>query len=175
MDEEFIASGREIAFPECPLMPYSGIGFDGASRVDLVVQLAPDEGTAFEIKLGATRLSKTRIDAEWLQPCGRSHGSKRFTGNLMSILERKFGEDVSVDDLRVKNPGNAILKLAPTWIVIAKKAVLQSWRGDNRPAFSNRVCLLVFEDIVDRYGGKEKFNKLVRELLSFDYDDRWVR
>ena len=49
-----------------------------------------------------------------------------------------------------------------------------SWRGKNRPAFSDRVRLLSFEDIVKRYGGKKRFNELVRELLSFDYYEKWV-
>ncbi len=85
-DNGFLASGHEIAFREHPLMPIGGILFDGASRVDLVVRLSKDEGTPFEIKLGTTRLSKTRIDEEWLRNCGFSHDRKRFRGNMMSIL-----------------------------------------------------------------------------------------
>ena len=174
-DKGFLANGHEIAFRERPLLPYGGIGFDGASRVDLVVRLSKDEGTPFEIKLGATRLSKTRIDEEWLSGCDFSHGGKRFRGNMMSILERKFPKGVLLDDLRIEIAEKAPLKLTPTWFVIAKNSVLRSWRGKDRPAFSNRVRLLPFEDIVDRYGGKKRFNKVVEELLSFDYYDQWVK
>jgi hypothetical protein len=77
-DKGLLETKEPIAYCEAPLMPYSTIGFDGASRVDLVLRISKDEGTAFEIKLGNTRLSKPRIDDEWLCGCDFSHGKKRF-------------------------------------------------------------------------------------------------
>jgi hypothetical protein len=93
---------------------------------------------------------------------------------MMSILERKFPEGLALDDLRVKIRSETPLKLTPEWFIIAKRSVIKTWHGQDRPAFSDRVRLLSFEDIVERYGGKDKFNALVGNLLSFDYYNQWV-
>jgi hypothetical protein len=174
-DAAFVNGAQTIAHCEVPLLPYRNVAFDGASRVDLVVRVATDRGIPFEVKLGATRLSKSRIDQEWLCGCEFSHRRKRFSGNVMSILERKFPQEVPLEDLRVKLNKDVSLKLTNTWFVIARHAVLKSWAAQARPAFSDRVRLLSFESIVDCYGGKDKFNALVREMLSFDYYDQWIK
>src|SRR5437764_1037978 len=83
-DGAFVSGDRAIAHRELQFRPYGGIGFDGASRVDLAVQLSDERAIAFEVKLGTTRLSKARIDEDWLCGCDFSHGGKRFSGNMMS-------------------------------------------------------------------------------------------
>lgn len=174
-DAEFVNSGEQIAHRELPLLPYGGIGFDGASRVDLVIRLSRDRAVPFEIKLGATRLGKLRVDGEWLCGCDFSHGKKRFRGNMMSILERKFPEGVPRDDLRVKLSDEVPLTLSHSWMVVAKAIALKNWGAPARPAFSEHVRFVSFESIVDCYGGKAEFNELVREMLAFDYYDAWVK
>jgi len=73
VDSSFISSTRELATHDVPLAPIGGRSFDGASRVDVVVRYRPGMAVAVELKLGTTRLSRTRIDEEWLAPCGPSH------------------------------------------------------------------------------------------------------
>ena len=174
-DAAFVNGAEPIAHCEVPLLPYCDIAFDGASRIDLVLRVAPDRAIPFEVKLGATRMSKSRIDEEWLCGCEFSHGGKRFSGNVMSILERKFPQGVPLEDLRVKLKKDVSLKLTDTWFVIVRRAVLETWVEPARPAFSDKVRPLDFESIVKCYGGKDKFNALVREMLSFDYYDQWIK
>jgi hypothetical protein len=174
-DQAFLAGAKPIAFTEQKLEPYGGKIFDGASRVDLVVRTSAQDGTPFEVKLGTTRLTKSRIDNEWLSGCGFSHHGERLCGNMMSILERKFPDELSSADLQVKPPDTLPLRLTRTWFLIARDTVLKKWQGTGRPAFSNRVRFLSFESIVDRFGGKEKFNGLVRNMLEFDYYDQWMK
>jgi hypothetical protein len=173
-DPEFISGTEPLAHQELQLLPYAGIAFDGASRVDLVVRLAMDRAAPFEVKLGTTRLTRSRIDEEWLCGCGFSHGRTRFRGNMMSILDRRFPPGVPLDDLRVKLGKDQSLKLTPTWFVIVKDCVLKTWNGENRPAFSDRVKLVSMESIVECYGGKSRFNSLVREVLAIDYYEEWI-
>jgi hypothetical protein len=174
-DPAFLTTSEPIAHRDLALLPYGGIRFDGASRVDLAIRIARDRAVPFEVKLGTTRLSKSRIDDEWLCGCGFSHGHTRFRGNMMSILERKFPRSTAAGELQVALPPNATLNLTRHWVLIAKEAVLNTWIAQNRPAFSDHVRLLSFESIVDCYGGRDKFNALVREMLSFDYYDEWIR
>jgi hypothetical protein len=94
---------------------------------------------------------------------------------MMSILERKFPENVALDDLKAELPVNGQATLTQEWFVIARQSTLDSWQGDGRPAFSDRVKFLPFESVVEAYGGHQAFNGLVGQMLSFDYYDSWVR
>lgn len=66
------------------------------------------------------------------------------------------------------------VELTEEWFVIARRNVLEGWNGASRPSFSPRAWLLGFESVVDRFGGREPFNDMVHDLLSFDYYDAWV-
>ncbi len=49
------------------------------------------------------------------------------------------------------------------------------WLGRSDPSgLLPRVRLPGFESIVARFGGKERFNGMVRDLLCFDYHEEWV-
>ncbi len=173
--ENGLAELNQVAFPEVKLSAYSGIGFDGASRVDMIFLLSAEQAIPFEIKLGTTRLSKTRIDEEWLNGCEFSHGNRRFKGNMMSILEREFPAAVALGDLKVELPQNHQVTLTQEWFLIARQKTINSWKGDGRPAFSDRVRFLAFESIVQAYGGQQRFNDLVWEMLNFDFFKNWVQ
>lgn len=170
---DFFAQTPTIAFREVPLEPYARRRFDGASRVDAVVTIAPGLATAFELKLGTTRINKTRVDDEWLAECTPSHGGSRWSGNMMAILERRFENVQPEGDLSVKVNNEQVFSLTRTWYVVARRSVLNSWRNF-RPKFSDHVQLLAFEDFVDAFGGKPAFNELVGELLNIDYYDAWI-
>ena len=174
-DRAYVDGGIEpIAHGEVPLSPYSGYSFDGAHKVDLVVLLDRDLGVPFEVKLGDTRMTRRRVDEEWLNGCGLSHEGRRIRGNMMSVLERKFPDELPRDDLKVRLEPDRYVKLTREWFVIAKRDVLDGWREGVRPAFSPCFRPLAFESIVEHFGGKEKFNDAVHDLLSFDYYDTWI-
>src|SRR6266478_7778970 len=60
-------------YREVQLAPFADKIFDGASRVDLIVPMTADEALPIEVKLGETRLSKSRLEDEWLLPCRATH------------------------------------------------------------------------------------------------------
>jgi hypothetical protein len=127
----------------------------------------------FELKLGETRLTKSRIDEEWLSGCELSHQGKRWKGNMMSILDRKFPTATQSDVLTARLP-DGVAPLTDEWFIIARSRIIKSWKGAARPAFSSSVRLVSFEAIVERFGGKVPFNGLVRELLNLDFYTAWV-
>ena len=63
---------RQIVFANAKLAPYGGLGFDGASCVDVIVRVQENLAIPFELKLGRDRLTKSRIDKEWLSGCESS-------------------------------------------------------------------------------------------------------
>lgn len=93
---------------------------------------------------------------------------------MMSILERKFPNGLPSDDLRVRLETGRSVRLTEEWFVIAKQGVLDRWSGAARPDFSPHSRPLAFESIVERFGGRERFNEAVHDLLCFDYYDAWV-
>lgn len=170
-DTAFIHSLPELATCEAQIEPVGGRAFDGASRVDVVVRLRPGVAAAFELKLGTTRLSKRRFDNEWFQPCAPSHADRRWSGNVMAVLDRRFENHVA-DELAVRTGGERLQLIRP-WFLVARKAVLQALCNDP-PAFGSAVRQLAFEDVVACFGGRDAFNLLVRSMLDINYFDEWV-
>jgi hypothetical protein len=135
--------------------------------------LQPDLAMALELKLGATRLTKTRIDDEFLSNCRTSHNGSRLAGNMMAILDRRFGDLAPEDGLCVEL-GDANVTVAREWFVVTRQTVLNRWVGDARPCFSVNTKCVAFGTLVAAFGGKNAFNGLVAELLAIDYFDTWV-
>lgn len=180
VDLESFKTADRVAFREARLLPYGPRYFDGASRVDVVVRIAPGIATAFELKLGTTRLGKSRIDG-WLKECETSHGGKRWSGNMMAILDRRFPETAPEAPLKVAPQGaDEELTLTKAWFVVAQRSTIEGWEarpkeGKMRPKFSKNVTFLAFEKVVDAFGGKEPFNALVLEMLKkIDFYDSWI-
>lgn len=175
VDPDFFAAAECVAFREAKLQPYGGRAFDGASRVDVVVRIAPRLATAFELKLGTTRLSKSRIDSEFLVDCSPSHIDKRWRGNMMAILDRRFhGKAAPGEPLTVTVDKVGDLPLTREWFVVARRSTIEQWEL-TKPMFSEHVGLLEFERIVEVCGGKATFNELVREMLEIDFYEKWIR
>ncbi len=166
-------TARRVVHANANLAPYSGLGFDGASCVDLVVRLHENLAVPFELKLGETRLTKSRIDEEWLSGCESSHQGKRWKGNMMSVLDRKFPASTRPDVLRARLHDGDV-PLTNEWFIIARSRIIGSWTGARRPDFSSNVHLVSFEAIVEKFGGKTPFNEVVRKLLSLDFYSAWV-
>lgn len=172
-DLDHVRSVKTFAFHECKLARHHGYIFDGASRVDVVLWIRPTLAVAIELKLGATRLTKTRIDDEFLHDCGTSHNESRIAGNMMAILDRRFGCIAPADGLSVEI-GDARVPLSRDWFIVTRQSVLDKWVGDARPNFSPNTSCVTIGTLVTAFGGKPRFNDLVRELLAIDYFDEWV-
>ncbi len=169
-DADFVKAVPELAACEVRFEKFGGRAFDGASRIDVVVRLGPDRAVPFELKLGSTRLNKARINGEWLAPCQPSHDGLRWKGNMMAILDRRFSGDVP-DELAVKVEGERIT-LTRNWFVITRRQTLKAWKT-SRPDFGEHVDFRAFDDVVDRCGGQNEFNPMIREMLDFDFYSKW--
>lgn len=170
-DRTFVQSVSELATCEAQFEPVGGRSFDGACRVDVVVRVRPGEGVAFELKLGNTRLTKTRVDKEWLKTCvPSSHKDNRWSGNVLAVLDRRIHNQDDVE-LVVRTNGERLRLIRP-WYFVARRAVLNAWSADP-PSFSPNVRQLPFEQIVASFGGPDSFNQLVRKMVNIDYFTAW--
>ncbi len=170
-DADFVKAVPELAACEVRFEPFGGRVFDGASRVDVVVRLRRDRAVPFELKLGSTRLNKARINDEWLAPCQpSSHTDRRWKGNVMAILDRRFSVPVP-DDLIVKIEGEPIT-LTRNWFVITRRQTPKAWET-SPPGFAEHVRFRAFKDVVDRCGGQNAFNPMIPEMLDFDFYSKW--
>ncbi len=175
-DLDFVRSVPELATCEAKLEPLGSRSFDGASRVDVLVRLRKGHAVAFELKLGTTRLSRSRIDEEWLRTCVPTHDNQRWGGNMMAILDRRFSESVP-DELFAtietgKGRSRERLLLSRFWFVVTRDEILSQWHTSS-PSFSEFVRYCSFEDVVNRFGSQAEFNSLVHEMLNFDYHSVW--
>lgn len=170
-DPELVKGADQMAFCHVGLESFSGKSFDRASQVDVVFRVRDGLAVAFELKLGRTRLDKTRVDEEWLRPCETSHGGRRWRGNMMAILDRRF-PGPPPDDLAVQVKSGRLVLLRE-WVVVARQETLESWRM-TPPEFGSHVAQVSFESVIEAFGGKIAFNDLVRRQLDIDYFDKWV-
>jgi hypothetical protein len=172
-DLEHVQSVEKFAFHECNLANHCGYDFDGASRVDVVLWIRKDLAVALELKLGMTRLTRTRVDGELLLDCRTSHNGKRIAGNMMAILDRRLGTIASADGLTVILNGDAV-KLSRNWFVVTRQCILDKWVGDSQPDFSQYAKCVTIGELIAAFGGKHTFNPFVRQLLDIDYFKEWI-
>lgn len=172
-DLNHICSIKRFAHHESRLARHQKYIFDGASRVDVVLWIQKNLAVALELKLGETRLTKTRVDGEFLTVCRPSHNDSRLAGNMIAILDRRFGDLAPKDGLSVQF-GDTVVSLARDWFIVTRQSVLDRWIGDDRPEFSPNTKCIAIGTLVHAFGGKSSFNALVAELLDIDYFDSWV-
>jgi hypothetical protein len=164
-----IAGGR--VYREATLKSYNGRRFDGASRVDLIVPLSDQEAIPIEVKLGVTRLSKRRVDTEWLAGCRTTHGDTAWAGNMLSILDQLVPTNMQQERLIAQVDGNTF-RLTHTWFVLVRRQIANTWENDP-PSFS-RAGIIAFDELVTSFRPQE-FDAIVKELLSFPYYDTWFK
>ena len=155
---------------EARLKPHAGCAFDGASRIDLVVPLRVDEAVPVEVKLGETRLSKHRVETEWLRGCGTSHNDARSTGNMMSVLDQLIPAGAS--ERLVAAVDGSEYPLTLQWYVVVRRSTARSWSGDARPGFA-RATIVALEDLLADVTPAE-FDDLVRRLLPRSFYESWI-
>ncbi len=88
-------------------------------------------------------------------------------------MERKLPDICSGVPIVVRFE-NAKYDLTPPWILIVRDRVLEAWERKGSPAFSSKCVIFTFEWIVRAFWGEANFNKLVTELLDFNYYRRWL-
>ncbi len=159
-------------FREVELQPHGGRRFDGASRVDLVVPLSETEALPVEVKLGEARLSKSRVDSEWLAGCGTSPQDTAWTGNMMSVLDGLFPTPASSGRLVARVVAVGDYTLTQSWFVVVRRRTADKWQGVGRPKFLH-AKIVVFDDLAEEFQPAE-FDSIVKEILSFPYYDTWI-
>jgi hypothetical protein len=155
---------------EVPFAPFRGRAFDGACRVDILIKLEGGRALACEVKLGHSRLSSTRISQDFLRPCSPSHQGSRWSGTVMSVLERRFQPEPG-EPLHVQLPDGGSAVLLQEWALIVRRSVRDAWPAS--PISTNGRVVAV-EDIIDDAGGPTAFNEAVQSLLRpFDFHQEW--
>ena len=172
-DQNFINSLEQFAFRECSFEEHGGYLFDGTSKVDIALWLRPELAVACELKLGTARLTARRFETEFLVDCRKSHEGKRLAGNMMAILDRRFGNLAPTDGLKVRLGDNSVT-LDRNWKLVVQPSVLKRWKIGDRPNFSSYTSCVAINALVDAFGDAAAFNKLVKQMLDFDYFDSWI-
>lgn len=168
------ARGAIVAEPDARLQRCGKYDFDAAHQLDVALFLGKAKPClGIEAKLGDEELLKTPFEKRFLKGCGTSHGGSRIAGSMISILEGKLPEDCDRANVVVERQGT-IHKLLPTWFLIVRKRTLDAWLASGRPDFSRHCIVLTFEALASRYGDRDSFNALVRELVDGDYHRAWV-
>ena len=88
----------------------------------------------------------------------------------MAILDRRF--PVPVPDELIANIEGERITLTRTWFLITRRQTVKAWRT-SPPDFGEHVRFLAFEDVIQSFGGQNAFNRMVREMLDFDFYSEW--
>lgn len=163
-----------IAVPEVRLNPCGGLNFDGAHKIDIAILDTKNKVCIpVEAKLGENRLTAGEFNKRFLSECGTSHKGSRVKGNMISILERNLPNQCKGSNLTVTY-SNATYSILNEWYLICRESVLEKWKKSRFPDLSQSNSQVSIESIINAFGGKDVFNKLVRELLDIDYHDKWL-
>ena len=157
------------AVAEVPLSRCAGLKFDGAHKIDVaLLAMEPGACLAIELKLGTSGMGRKTFENRFLKPCTTSHREKRVAGSMISVLEGKLPA-IYASSKVMANKNGSELALHEYWGLVVRKPVADAWSNGERPALSGRCSIIVFEEVVGAFGGKESFNVLVQELLEHDY------
>lgn len=159
--------------PEIRLNKCSSLIFDGFHNID-VSALSSESNTciAIEVKLGLDRLSKKEFNKRFISKCGTSHSGTRVRGSMISILEGHLPEQCT-ENLSVTYSSKSY-ELRDSWVLICREKVIKNWNQNGYPDLSKNCKIFCFESLVELYGGKERFNLLMSDLLDQDYFNEWM-
>lgn len=170
----YVSTSQACTFvPELRLNNCGAFGFDGVHKIDVAVQ-NPETGICYpiEAKLGFDRLSKNEFEKRFLGECGTSHGNSRVKGSMIAILERKLPQACRGQGLSVSWEGREFC-VSTSWVLVARKAVIEKWKESQAPRLSNNCHVIEFESLVSAYGSDSEFNFLVGRLINIDYFTEW--
>lgn len=143
---------------------------DGAQKVDVLCGSSGQRAMGFELKLGEERLRTNEFQRRFLKECSASHAGSRLKGAMISVFERRFPES-EVAVLRA-SVGTTDWELVRPWWLVVRKAIWLRWKKSGIPSLTNGR-ILVFEKVVQEFGGKEVLNDLVRELVCGNFFEAW--
>ena len=152
-----------IAVPELQLSECGQYKFDGAHRIDVAI-LDKDKCACIpcEVKLGKERLGKSEFEKRFLRSCRTSHEGRRIAGSMLAILDGKLPVSCQHSPVLTNFKGKAY-ELSALWFLIVRRNTLKSWEQNGRPPLSSNCITIVFEDLVDSFGGAKEFNTLVKK------------
>ena len=157
-----------------PLAPFEingeAVRFDGAHGVDVLCRSQMSVGLAFEAKLGLNRLTHAEFTRRFLNlPSFTRHRPPRIKGSMIAILNyRALREDV---ELPLRTHGDSGVELAKDWFLVIRREVGNQWRQP--PALGRNAHVLVFEEIVERFGDGRAFDSEVHRLVGNDFHRCW--
>ena len=143
---------------------------DGMHRVDVLAIGTSGVGVAFEVKLGLDRLTTSQIRKRFQKECSWSKHkpTPRLNGSMVAILERRF----PFKHRRVTCGTSPAVELARDWWLVVREGV---WRrsGQQLGAQLERGKVLIFEELVDFFGGEQVFDSLILELVGSGFYSEW--
>ena len=147
--------------------------FDGSHGIDVLCIGQNNRALAFEIKLGLDRMSFCAFTNRFLNPITvTDHASPRIKGNMIAILNyRTLGENHVNLSCQFQNENPQ--EIVPSWFLVIRRQVWNQWVG-NVPALSQDAHIVIFEDLVQTFGGEVPFNNLVYELIGNDFYQDWT-
>ncbi len=158
---------------EVPLKSWNGRIFDGTHRIDVAVRgSAVSSCLAVELKLGLSRMTATAFNKRFLEGTSPSHFAKRVKGSMVSVLER-LSEESGDCPIYAELDGYQC-SVEKNWVLVVRAKVAEQWSRKGKPELSDCCSLVVFEHIVEVYGGSARFNQAVSNLLDGDYYDEWL-
>ena len=151
--------------------------FDGAHGVDVLAHGHASLGVAFEAKLGLDRLAPAEFTRRFLVPTsvtGHKQKHPRVKGSMVAILNYRFLATLGALPLHTEH--TPPIRIDPAWFVVIRRQVWeQSWSGGKKrpPNLAPEAHVVLFEDIVLRYGDAVAFDKLVQRLVGTDFFTAW--
>jgi hypothetical protein len=164
---------KEAVLCEIPLAYWNNQKFDGAHRIDVaILNTSAASCVALELKLGLSRMASGEFTRRFLSGTSSSHKNTRVKGSMISILER-LSMDSSSESTYAERRGERIL-VDSVWVLVIRRQVLEKWRTSTPPSLSKKCQIVAFEEIVESYGDRNTFNKLVSNLVVGDYYREWL-
>jgi len=142
---------------------------DGMQRADILCTAASGKAAVFELKLGRDRLSPGAFRNRFFASCTHLKNG-RLKGSMVSLLERNFR--FPKDSTLCASTEDGSWLVAEPWWLVLRRSVWSRWgRQTTLPTRHARVVLI--EDLVEAFGGKQPFNTLARSLLVNDPYSTW--
>jgi hypothetical protein len=159
---------------EVRLCTCGSYGFDGAHKLDVVLLLGRTRTClGIEAKLGTKRLGKGEFERRFLGACRTSHGNTRIAGSMIAILDGRLPDSCDRREVFVQYEQTRY-RLLPMWFLVVRERTLKAWSQGRCPGLSCNCAIIAFDMIVKKYGGRDKFNSLVAELVGGDYYREWI-
>ena len=169
-------TSRTLDFiPSLKLEQCAGLIFDGGHRIDVAI-INSDSKTChpIEAKLGFSNMSRNAFQRRFLSFCGTSHENRRIKGSMISILENNLPIQCKGSPVTVLY-NKKQYQISKEWTLVCRKKIIEKWSTSGKPELTNYCQIIAFEDLVWCFGGKERFNELVKKLVTFDYYSTWCR